>query len=45
LEEDLNIFENGRQSQFFSNKTQPHFFENGRQPQGKDYLLMVESSC
>ena len=33
MEDDLNIFQNGRQPKFFQNGRQPHFFQNGRQPQ------------
>jgi hypothetical protein len=32
MEDDLNIFENGRQPQFFLKEDDLNFFENGRQP-------------
>jgi hypothetical protein len=35
MEDDLNIFENGRRPQFFLIEDNLHFLENGRQPQKK----------
>jgi hypothetical protein len=36
MEEDLNIFENGRQPQFFLKEEDINLFENGRWPQTND---------
>jgi hypothetical protein len=33
MEEDLNIFENGRRPIFFENEKQPQYFETEKQPQ------------
>ena len=32
MEDDLNLFENGRQPQYVDNVRQPQVFGNGRQP-------------
>ena len=33
MEDDLNIFENGRRPQYLGNGRRPQFLGNGRQPQ------------
>ena len=40
MEDDLNMFENGRQPQFLGNERRPHFLENVRRPQF--YYLLHE---
>ena len=39
MEDDLNIFENGRRPQFFENGRKPQFSENGR---GTQLFLMED---
>jgi hypothetical protein len=41
MEDDLNLFENGRQPEFFGNETQPIFCINERRPDFFEKILVL----